>query len=617
MRALAFLRSLAVSLGSVGVITLVSAPGASAEAVDYNTWLSTTTDAQGVPLEHYQNLPLDRGDIFHPSLALLADVMSFVWGIHFSLVTSLLWLLQYLLSFEWVALLVDPIQPIAGQVQGLLAELNWVAFASTIAGLTIGLLFISGRRSSGWGELVLTVTMVMLATGALMNPVTWVTGPGGMIDKSKTFTAQVAVEVTGGDSAEVSSSQAASQALNETVVRDLSTLLVRHPAQAASFGHALSGECDTAFTEATSATKPMDTKSTKVRDAVSDCDPDAKDYVSSANFFKVGQMLFMGTGVAVVLVLGFTLAVIFMLSVLLALFYATWQMVSVLIAILPGTSRTSFLRSFFGVLACMAVIIATTVLTAVFVNVLVSVLQATSGLGVFLQMIILFLVTVTLIVLILKVRRDLHKRGESAADLVTRLGLSKQGPARETKLAKFPRALGAAPRAATQAPAGSSGKAGESGRAGGGAGASGPVAGRSAGAPATAPQGGSHVGSVRMKTGANVSRPVRKTSAKGTVLRGAGLAAGLTGGIPGMAGGLAMGIAAERADRNYRRRRHIMVDADGKGRVVQDGPEVILDVSARPVDAAGPRRRRGATAPGRTRRSQELRDRLRSAKRTA
>ena len=134
MRALAFLRSLAVSLGSVGVITLVSAPGASAEAVDYNTWLSTTTDAQGVPLEHYQNLPLDRGDIFHPSLALLADVMSFVWGIHFSLVTSLLWLLQYLLSFEWVALLVDPIQPIAGQVQGLLAELNWVAFASTIAG---------------------------------------------------------------------------------------------------------------------------------------------------------------------------------------------------------------------------------------------------------------------------------------------------------------------------------------------------------------------------------------------------------------------------------------------------------------------------------------------------
>ena len=136
-------RPLAAALMAVMALSAIIAPGASAETVGLQEWLSQTTDAYGVPLDHYQTLPLDRGDLLHSDLMLLAGIMSFIWGLHYSLVTTLLWLLQFLLSFEWVSMIITPIKPLAEQLQALLSGLNWVPFAVTVAGATIGLLFVA------------------------------------------------------------------------------------------------------------------------------------------------------------------------------------------------------------------------------------------------------------------------------------------------------------------------------------------------------------------------------------------------------------------------------------------------------------------------------------------
>lgn len=601
-------RPLAAALMAVMALSAIIAPGASAETVGLQEWLSQTTDAYGVPLDHYQTLPLDRGDLLHSDLMLLAGIMSFIWGLHYSLVTTLLWLLQFLLSFEWVSMIITPIKPMAEQIQALLSGLNWVPFAATVAGATIGLLFIAGRRNQGWGELVLSVTMVVLATGALMNPVTWITGPGGMLEKSQIFGAQVAVEIVGGDSSQVTSPEDASAALNETVMTDLGTLLLRNPAQTSAFGHILDGECGQAFTDATIAADPLDTTSTDVRDAVSDCDEAAKAYVSAADFFKPAQMLFIGGGVLVLLVLGFALALVFIISVLLAMFYGTWQMISVLIAILPGSSRTSFLRAFFGVLACMAAIITTTVLTAAAVNLLVSVLEATTGLGVVLQMMILFLVTVAVIALVFKIRNGLHKKGKSMADWVARLGLSKTTPTTTTTRAKFPRGVArlgereferrrnlrfhqdkrAADVTAWDQMMGAYAWARGTGQSWGEERSS------SAGGHPSPPRSGPHytqqgpdrphstghrgprpspsVGTAALTAGKAVMRrrvgPMGKgASAKGRTMRLAGLAAGTFGGPAGAVAMFGADYLAERADQHHRNRR-IAVDSHGRGHVI-------------------------------------------------
>lgn len=633
-------RPLALALLALLAITAFTAPGASAETVGLTDWLAQTTDSHGVPLDHYQTLPLDRGDLLHPILSMLAGVMSFLWGLHYATVTSMMWLLQWLLSFEWVSMIVDPIKPMAEQIQSMLSGLNWVVFASTVAGATIGLLFISGRRNQGWGELVLTVTMVVLATGALMNPVTWITGPNGMLEKSQLFGARVAVEITGGDSGQVASPQNAAAALNETVMSDLGTLLLRNPAQTAAFGHILEGGCAQTFTDTTSKADPLDTGSKSVREAVSGCDEKAKAYVSSEDFFKPAQMLFVGGGVSVLLLLGFALALIFIISVLLAMFYGIWQMVSVFIAILPGTSRTSFLRAFFGVLACMAAIIATTVLTAATINLLVSVLEATTFLGVVLQMMILFLFTVAVIFLVFKIRNDLHKKGQSLADWASRLGMSKSNEAKPSKLAKFPRTAARMGRdelnrrllvrRQTQAQEKAAGKGSPaeagtpsgngSSTAGGGAG---PrfAAGTAGHKPrrSTYPTRSTGAGPTPTKTGSAAAAAGKAVlrrrvgplggdaSLQGRALRTAGLAAGFLGGPTGVVASVGADYFAERADQRHRARR-IAVDSQGRGHIVQETPEVVQGTIIEKPWPRPPARPARAIEP--TPRLKELRSRL-------
>ena len=68
-------RPLAAALMAVMALSAIIAPGASAETVGLQEWLSQTTDAYGVPLDHYQTLPLDRGDEERP-VAAMAHVLT-------------------------------------------------------------------------------------------------------------------------------------------------------------------------------------------------------------------------------------------------------------------------------------------------------------------------------------------------------------------------------------------------------------------------------------------------------------------------------------------------------------------------------------------------------------
>lgn len=435
-----------VAVSSLAVLTAGPAAADTGQVLasnvpTYQEWLSSTTDSHGVPLEQYRTLPLDRGDIFTPMRQAVAAVMDLVWGAHFAMATSLLWLLQLLLSFAWVEWIVATISPMAEALERNLSGLNWVALAAGISGMTVGLLFVMGKRSAGWGEAALTTIMITLATGALLNPVTWLTGPEGMLQKAQNAGGQLAVELTGGDSSEIAGSSDAAQVLNQSVVKEFAELLLRMPAQEATFGHALTGECDATFSDKTKAADPLDTSATDVRDAVSKCDEAAKSYVTSDSPTKIVPMLAYNGGVMVVLAVGFFLALIFIVAVLLALALGLWQMVTVLWAILPRSNRIPFLRAFMGVMACLAVIMLATVLTAASINLLVDVLRLTSVYGVIPQMAVLLLFSLATIILLLMMRSAIHRKAKKVADWAARLGLSKKGSDKPGKIQRVAQAF--------------------------------------------------------------------------------------------------------------------------------------------------------------------------------
>lgn len=298
---------LAVALSAVvfaGPASAAPAEGGGPQMPSYDEWLKSTTDSQGVPLEQYSNLPLDPGGLTDPLQLITSGLMNLLWGAHYISVTSWLWLLELLLSFSWVDWIVGPIAPMADAIENMLGDLNWIPFAMAVSGLVIGLLFVAGKRSQGWGELALTVTMTMLATGALMNPVTWITGPDGMLEKSQVFAGQVAVDLAGGESGQITDASDASAALNNTVIQQFSDLLLRMPAQEGAFGKPLSGQCDQAYTDILKGADPLDLESSNLRTVVGMCDEAAGAYADSNSMGKIAPLVAYNGGVVVVLALG-------------------------------------------------------------------------------------------------------------------------------------------------------------------------------------------------------------------------------------------------------------------------------------------------------------------------
>ena len=407
-----------------------AAPAAPAQSgvMGLEEWSQQVTDSSGVPISKYEALPLDHGaggiDI-NPARDALVSVLDFFWGLHYMCVTTCMWLLHTLLSFQWVSWFSGPMEVLGQNFGQLVAQIHWIPLAAMISGTTIGLLFFMRKRGAAWGEMFVSVMMVVVATNIALNPVAYITGPDGVLQTSQQTAAQIAVEATGGKGA-MDGGADASSALGQSVMADLTDAMLRGPSQAVAFGQLLEGGCASTFTETMKAADPMDVKSKSVMDPVKGCSESAKSWSESTSFIKVAPMLMTNLGSAAFAVLVATMAVVLFLAVLTALFYGVYQVLAVMISIVPGTSRKEFFGAFVGVIACGVVIVAAIVLVAVSLRLVANMLLATAALGVTLQMLLLVLMLIALIWLVLRVRHGIMKKGDQTARWLSRLGAGQE-----------------------------------------------------------------------------------------------------------------------------------------------------------------------------------------------
>ncbi|RUQ28973.1 hypothetical protein D8M33_04380, partial [Micrococcus sp. HSID17245] len=407
-----------------------AAPAAPAQSgvMGLEEWSQQVTDSSGVPISKYEALPLDHGaggiDI-NPARDALVSVLDFFWGLHYMCVTTCMWLLHTLLGFQWVSWFSGPMEVLGQNFGQLVAQIHWIPLAAMISGTTIGLLFFMRKRGAAWGEMFVSVMMVVVATNIALNPVAYITGPDGVLQTSQQTAAQIAVEATGGKGA-MDGGADASSALGQSVMADLTDAMLRGPSQAVAFGQLLEGGCASTFTETMKAADPMDVESKSVMDPVKGCSDSAKSWSESTSFTKVAPMLMTNLGSAAFAVLVATMAVVLFLAVLIALFYGVYQALAVMISILPGTSRKEFFGAFVGVIACGVVIVAAIVLVAVSLRLVASMLLTTAALGVTLQMLLLVLMLIALIWLVLRVRHGIMKKGDQTARWLSRLGAGQE-----------------------------------------------------------------------------------------------------------------------------------------------------------------------------------------------
>lgn len=381
-------------------------------------------DSAGIPLSNYTVLPIDRGDMLTVQKVLISSWIDPIWTGHLGAMAWMIWLLDWLLSFEWVQWITEPFNNLAAQLERLLGDINWIPFALMISALAGGLAILSGRLARGGIEMLVSAVCAVLAVGVLANPVASLTVAGGALDTAQSFGGQIAAAVvTDGPS---SSTLTSDDVLSEAVTTQLVDIFIRIPAQTITFGHTITGDCVSVFDDTMMSSAPVISRDNTVRDRVGDCDAAAKTYVQNPNFGSVLTTLIINSGGNVLFVFALAVALLFITTVIFFLVAAIKTMWNVYLGILP-VSRYPLWRSLADVFTGLVSIVLMTVVLAVYLKIMVSILNASSSLGVVAQMGFVDVFMLILIFLLWRVRRAAKKAGHSMAEQLSQLGMGRSG----------------------------------------------------------------------------------------------------------------------------------------------------------------------------------------------
>jgi hypothetical protein len=381
-------------------------------------------DSKGVALNQYAVLPLDRGDMLHYQKTIITSIVDFIWVGHLGAVAWMISFLDWLLSFEWVKWIAAPFETLATFISHFTGEINWIPFALMLTALVAFIAIAKGRYAGGFIEILLSCVCAVLAAGLLANPVASLTAAGGALDKAQGYGSGIAAAVVsdGGDTTGDGKLTGAN-IFSKSVTTQLADIFIRTPAQTIAFGHALTGNCDQVFTDTMKSDSPAAGGTTTVRDRVSDCDEEAKNYVQNPNMGSVATAGIISTGGGALFLFAMSIALLFIVTVFFFLIEAIKTQWNVLIGVLP-VSRTGLWKSLMGMVMGLVSIIAMVVVMAAYLKILISILNATASLGIVQQMLFVNVVIIVLIVLLWRVRSAAKKAGISMAEQLSKLGLS-------------------------------------------------------------------------------------------------------------------------------------------------------------------------------------------------
>jgi hypothetical protein len=407
-------------------------------------WLppSTITDSHGVSLTHYAILPLDRGDTWTLGKTFIANVIDPLWAINIAALGWLLWMFQFLLSFQWVGWISTPLGNIADLVQGFVSQIGWIPFALMVAGGIGGLVMLSGRYAKGAVEIAISVMCSVLAVGMLANPVTALTGDHGALHWAESWGGNLASSVVQSSDTPVQptgdpDTSDATDVISTAITGQLMDIFVRRPAQVIAFGHELTGDCDKTFTTQMEAASPIDSGSNSVRNAVGGCDSAAGTYVTHPNFGQVFTTGAIMGGSGVLLLLGLGFALVLLMAVFYSLFQALKLMGAVYLAVAPGVAREALWKSLIGMYVGAFSVGMSVVILAAYLKILTDVLSSASsaGVGIFAQTLIIDMVVITLLVTLFVARHRAKKAGETLAARLARLGFGSKSEPKSHPLA--------------------------------------------------------------------------------------------------------------------------------------------------------------------------------------
>ncbi|MGP9695678.1 hypothetical protein ACT3TZ_13810 [Brachybacterium sp. AOP25-B2-12] len=382
------------------------------------------------------------------------------------------------LGFGWLDYLSYPVEQTAEVLDKLLDQLPGVRELLITLAIGWGLFrFWMGQAARGLMDMLGSMTAWGVSAAVVTNPVAWITGPNGILTRTKDagqqFSAQL-VNPTAGAGA-VDSSQSAG-----TLAEQIATIFVRKPHQFVAYGGlADGGGCEQTYNENL-------TKSGKdLANAMLSCSPDFGETIKNPSTVTLLTAIIVLVGALVLIGVAVLCSAIILyevVNILIAALQLVWELFR---AIGPGGSYLGLMGQAFNIAESILAMLFVIMVNALYLGVVMYVFTKWDD-----EMITMFLIVdvilVVIIAVILKQRAKLRKHFERMKERSRAKGNNTPAPQR-----LIPRGMGRGGFAAGAATAAGSKVASTAGRAGQrmarGAAGAGLAAGKKTASVATAP----------------------------------------------------------------------------------------------------------------------------------
>ena len=272
-------------------------------------------------------------------------------------IVTALWLIDWVLSFEWLNTLTSPIQKLADSLQGVVGTFGAAGAFMAIAALVGGVYMLRGKFASGIYEILTTCLVATLATGMFANPVAQVGGQDGFLMKARDLGLGVAAGMSiDGPAAKTDDSP---EDVRKRVNGELATTFIRIPSQIVNYGKIVeTGKCAPLYEAATA--KKDGTYGLQSGDAYKMfeyCDKTAKNKADNPSVDMIISAFFLAVAGFAVLLFALVLLAAIMFAAVFALYSAIKAIITLVVALLPGNSRGSLAMTFAELLTSMALVV--------------------------------------------------------------------------------------------------------------------------------------------------------------------------------------------------------------------------------------------------------------------
>ena len=269
---------LITAFAPIGLVLLVvgagrawADPGTGASADEGNVLISWMgiKDSDGVPVAKY-TLTLNQGAWSDPTAKIFFYVDSVIYEIYLCVTATALWLIKFVLSFEWMKLFTVPFETIGGGVDTAMDRFGLAPTALAVLAIVVVFTTLAGKTAKAFSNIAMGMLMIGLAATIFANPLAELVGPDGLLAKGRDTGLQIATSVSDGT---VSSN--GDQANVDDMVARLADRFLRSPTQMINFGtvsDSISRKCKEAWSKGI-----RNNRGDELKDDMKGCDPEKGD----------------------------------------------------------------------------------------------------------------------------------------------------------------------------------------------------------------------------------------------------------------------------------------------------------------------------------------------------